>query len=823
MLKSPVRFVSADRFRSRAETCLAEALEPRALLATFTVTNLLDQGAGSLRQAVVDAGNDGESSIILFQAGLSGTITLGGTELALGDGALDIRGPGSALLTIDANHQSRVFSGSSFKASGMTLRGGVADLGGGIKGGRDIELTDVKFVGNRATQSGGGFYGLAAATFTNCFFEDNEAVDGGGAWLASLDLINGPLTITSSIFRNNIASNDGGGLRTNLETTITSSTFEGNRAVVGGGIFSSAFHLRAWNTTISGNSASNRGGGYASNLNNYGAGYFTDSTISGNVATNGGGVSGWGAFLACTIAYNRALATDAATAGAGIQLIAGIDADLTLGSTILAHNTAGDALSTIVGGSVDAGSLYNLIDDTTYKGGLVNGTGFNLVGVDPKLAPLGFNGGPTKTHALLAGSPAIDSGAAGITSPARTTDQRGEGYARKIGAEADIGAFEYSGAELGSPNAGTGRGAAGASDASNREYAATVNSAGDVVVFEPGSPWNARNLRASIGLPAATGDVSLWFDPRDGLIHGAVVGADGLLLLERSESGVWSFQNLNAAIAGAAKITQSLTHFAGADQRDIIAGLAANNDVLVFVQTGVTSGSGFAFTNITAAGPGPGTQTAPTLDQITGYSTLWNTWQIAGIAANGEIWSIWTAPGTFEGWRSDNLTAITGAPGVKSDLTVLLTSWSGINIAALDADGNLVVTWWVPEFQGEWRSNNMTSETAGGVRLASLTGFTTSWGGMNLLGLDAAGALQVYWWVPSFGAGWRVDNLTALLNPADRAPTSALTAHTAPSGAFNILGADDQGVVVRTWWNPATDVWAADAVSENATRTGVWS
>ena len=58
------------------------------------------------------------------------------------------------------------------------------------------------------------------------------------------------------------------------------------------------------------------------------------------------------------------------------------------------------------------------------------------------LAPLQDNGGPTFTHALLAGSPAID---AGSNPDGLDFDQRGSGHPRVVGASADIGAFEAAG------------------------------------------------------------------------------------------------------------------------------------------------------------------------------------------------------------------------------------------------------------------------------------------------------------------------------------------------------------------------------------------
>jgi hypothetical protein len=69
---------------------------------------------------------------------------------------------------------------------------------------------------------------------------------------------------------------------------------------------------------------------------------------------------------------------------------------------------------------------------------LVAGTG-NLIGIDPLLGPLTGNGGATRTHALLAGSPAINAGSNPL---GLATDQRGDGFPRAVGAGTDMGAFE---------------------------------------------------------------------------------------------------------------------------------------------------------------------------------------------------------------------------------------------------------------------------------------------------------------------------------------------------------------------------------------------
>src|SRR5947209_5196210 len=85
---------------------LAALAAPSAAAATFTVTNLNDSGAGSLRQAVLDANGAAGADVITFQSGLSGTITLATGELSLYD-SVDIQGPGAAAITISGNNSTR--------------------------------------------------------------------------------------------------------------------------------------------------------------------------------------------------------------------------------------------------------------------------------------------------------------------------------------------------------------------------------------------------------------------------------------------------------------------------------------------------------------------------------------------------------------------------------------------------------------------------------------------------------------------------------------------------------------------------------------------
>jgi hypothetical protein len=113
---------------------------------------------------------------------------------------------------------------------------------------------------------------------------------------------------------------------------------------------------------------------------------------------------------------------------------------VTLQSTIVAKNAVGSSNSKpdIVSSIFPVIAINSLIENaagTEFSSSSVN----NVFGSDPLLLPLADNGGPTKTHALLPGSPAINTG---LNFTGQATDQRGGPFVRVFGPAADIGAFE---------------------------------------------------------------------------------------------------------------------------------------------------------------------------------------------------------------------------------------------------------------------------------------------------------------------------------------------------------------------------------------------
>jgi hypothetical protein len=243
-------------------------LEDRTLPSTFTVLNLNDSGAGSLRQAILDANAHPGPDTIRFASGLHGTITLTSGELSITDDLL-IAGPGSSRLTVGGHGTSRVFNVSARNVTidGLTIADGLATSsspngsnGGGIYHGRGtLTLSRDVLRGNRADGTAAGALGYGGAILNasgatlildHSNFLDNVAT-GTGRGRGGAIFNYGTATVFRSTFTHNQAlggstgspfsSSGSGGAIANLgdqsgaTLTVASSTFTGNEAIGGPG------------------------------------------------------------------------------------------------------------------------------------------------------------------------------------------------------------------------------------------------------------------------------------------------------------------------------------------------------------------------------------------------------------------------------------------------------------------------------------------------------------------------------------------------------------------------------------------------------------
>jgi len=314
-----------------------------------------------------------------------------------------------------------------------------AETGGGLSVG-SATLRNTVFLSNTATAGyGGGFYSAWDSTAISVTLQGNTSgSDGGGAWAS-------PLMLSQSLIKDNTAAGNGGGVFGAGQ--VLSSTITGNRAANGGGLSVGAIEIVA--STISANTAITDGGGiYVPGASRGGPIVnVTNSTLSGNSAgrqggafSDLGGLSVSGRFISRAHFHSTSIISNTAPAGSGGGLYhTGHYGDeegpqqLTVEDVLLSGNTGGNC-----GGAVSAEGFVSRGHNLSSDGACPALTqASDLKKIAAKVGPLQDNGGPTLTHALLDGSPAIDAGGA-ANCPA--TDQRGIG--RPQGAACDIGAYE---------------------------------------------------------------------------------------------------------------------------------------------------------------------------------------------------------------------------------------------------------------------------------------------------------------------------------------------------------------------------------------------
>ena len=354
----------------------------------IVVTTLANSGDGSLREALAGIADGGT---ITFDPALAGeTIGLAGPLVVSRD------------VTVDASD-----------APGISLDGGAADRVLIVDAGATATVSELTMTNGYGFQLAGcvlnnGSLTLDHVTVTGCVM----TTDAGDFWQGGGGIYSGDgatLNLVDSTVSNNSAGWSGGGVYSffNTTTTITRST-------------------------ISGNVSSDVGGG----LRLLGDADIVNSTISGNTST---GWYGGAAFITDGVVnvVNSTIADNVSPAGAPADVFVGTFTDasatMTIANSIVSSSQGACFLAPFGAGAVAITSLgHNVVTD-----GTCFPVASDVTGVDALVGALADNGGATATHALLAGSPAIDAADPTIC-PA--VDQRG--VARPQGPACDVGSYE---------------------------------------------------------------------------------------------------------------------------------------------------------------------------------------------------------------------------------------------------------------------------------------------------------------------------------------------------------------------------------------------
>jgi predicted outer membrane repeat protein len=414
--------------------------------------------------STADAGADGGAIYVV-----DGILEINDATLS-GNSTEQSGGDGGAIYV-----KNSAFTANFSSISGNITSGGVADGAGFFSENSTVTLNEVVVSGNSTIGSnseGAGFAGLnSVITLNDTVVSLNQSFGNQSSGVGAYT-IGGTLVANRSLFRENIATGQasmGAGLATSggnvtlnyTSVTANSTTGSGSH---GGGVANLGGVLVIRNSTIADNHATHaqsKGGGVYSDTNLAG----TQSTLilNSTISTNSAPLRGAGVFNAdglteikhSTITNNT---SNFLNVGSGVASQGNAATQTRVLSSIIAGNVGSAAGTGSDVDSVDANftnsfvSLgYNVIG-TGNSAAVFNQTGDKSGITNPLLGPLDSNGqAPNvlfelQTHALLAGSPAINAGSPSFNpnafTPAMTTDQRGAGFARVKSGRIDAGSFE---------------------------------------------------------------------------------------------------------------------------------------------------------------------------------------------------------------------------------------------------------------------------------------------------------------------------------------------------------------------------------------------
>ncbi|MBC7834425.1 MAG: hypothetical protein H7Y88_04900 [Phycisphaerales bacterium] len=284
--------------------------------------------------------------------------------------------------------------------------------------------------------------------------------------------------------------------------------------------------------------------------------------------------------------------------------------------------------------------------------------------------------------------------------------------------------------------------------------------------------------------------------------------------LVNSDTGVATIQDI-AALSNFYGRVVDMTPYATADGMVHLAITDADSNLWLI--SGNPGAGTWSSQNLTASIHAPGLT-----GDLTTYQPSWGAQHIAGLDARGHAVNYWFVPGATTQWQFTNLTEAYGGVPMSGGLTGYVTGWDGLNLAGVNAAGELIVYWWTPTVADvfgvdKWLIQNMKSDFDGPALSGQLDAYVTSWGGLNVAGTDESGDIWTYWWAPGLDPEpnrWRVTNITEAGNGPQISQGTEVAFST--DGGINIFGLDNSSELNMLRWLPGGD-WANTNVTDAAT------
>jgi uncharacterized repeat protein (TIGR01451 family)/CSLREA domain-containing protein len=416
---------------------LVTTVSARPIVVTTLEDGLAPAGGGcSLRAAMVNANNGDQSGSVDCESGNSGSDQIvfddsleGGTLLlSLGElpvivDALEIIGTARSI-TIDADNKSRVFR-----------------IEGGSPSAFEVNLADLTitngFLDGAGEHGGAIFVDQADLALERVVVSDSVAA-GDNANGGGIHVTQGDLNLNRARIADNMANGTGGGISVASgqvflsRTRITGNNSQGS----GGGLRVTGGTTQIERSEISGNTASGASGAGGGVSVHNSETTIVNSTLSGNFSESFGGA----VFVHDTVAeitHTTFASNDSNNGGATLHIngSSSLTHVLTLNHSLVAMDEEGN---TACGRNVSASFEPNgVISNHASCSGSVGTTLADIA-----IGPLANHGGGTHTHALLAGSVAINAGSDCSANYGIGTDQRGHPRPGGSSQTCDVGSYE---------------------------------------------------------------------------------------------------------------------------------------------------------------------------------------------------------------------------------------------------------------------------------------------------------------------------------------------------------------------------------------------
>ncbi len=355
-------------------------------------------------------------------------------------------------------------------------------------------------------------------------------------------------------------------------------------------------------------------------------------------------------------------------------------------------------------------------------------------------------------------------------------------------------------------------------------YVAAINQYDELMLFHyQGATWTLRRMVTTLVTDAAELVVFTDGHTSDSAFV-ALADQGDLRLLPFVYNGGFEYFSITNGGQGRTPIVQKLTTFTNAVGIVHLVGIDPSGDLVIYYRnTTPYAGdvSAWNYANLSQDHLAPqGLATPAFVSHFTTYSTSWSGMNIAGLDAQGHVQVVWWAPG-LSLWRADDLSAAAGPADAtfRGEISAFVTPWNTLHVnGVLDSTGGVAALWWVPGFGSGWRVDELGP---GGLSLVtdSITALVTPWGGLSVAGRDATtGQVDVYWWSPTSGQ-WASEPLLHAGNPAMSGRLDSYVEVAGGTGGVvtqSILGHAEDGSLLRASWRPADAAWSLENLTDLA-------